>query len=83
MKWSNIIATAGFFLTVALLCAGVIGSYAISQYQIAELRDSVKTLQDDVKIIREQRAEDREAMVEVRNDVRWIREAIEKMTVKP
>lgn len=78
MKW-----TTGTIITVLCIGVSIVASWSVAQYQIGELRGDVKTLQQDVAMMRTQRAEDREAMVEVRNDVRWIRDAIERMTEKP
>lgn len=61
--------TAGTVLTVLVLAGSIIASYAVAQYQISEARADIKELQH-------QRQADREVIVEMKADVKWIRKAL-------
>jgi hypothetical protein len=71
MKWSS-----STIITLIIVAASVVGSYAVAQYQISELRGDVQKLQ-------EQRDIDRESLIEMRADVRWIRLTLERNGLKP
>ena len=56
----------------SVVIAGVIASYAVSQYQIHELRATVRVLEA-------KQDSDHDTLVEMRNDITWIRSKLEEM----
>lgn len=69
MTWFG--AHVGTILTCLGLLCGLVAAAAVAQYQISEQRTDLDTLQAQQK-------NDRELLIEVRNDVRWIRSAIDR-----
>lgn len=65
----------GTVLSIATALAAIISSYAVAQYQIGDLRDAHRTLRASQEI-------DHDTITEIRQDVRWIRSAIEKKEVR-
>jgi len=65
----------GTVLTIATTVAAVISSYAVAQYQIADLRDSHRAL-------RQSHDADHDTIIGMSQDVQWIRSALERMERK-
>ena len=62
---------AAFSFSVFVVVCGVVGSYAVAQYQIRDLRD-------DLEAVATQQAGDHDKLTEIYADVRWIRMKLER-----
>lgn len=73
--WRWISNHAGTMLTASVLICGVAGSMAVGQYQNREQ-------QREINQLKARNAQDRESIVEIRTDVRWIRETLDRFVGK-
>lgn len=73
--WRWISNHVGTMVSVIVLICGVAGSMAVGQYQNREQ-------QRELNELKARHATDREAIVEIRTDVRWIRETLDRVVGK-
>ena len=62
---------AALSFSVLVVVCGVVGSYAVAQYQIHDLRV-------DLEAVATQQAGDHDKLTEIYADVRWIRKRLER-----
>ena len=67
MTWPRLSPeTAGFVLTILFVLASISASYGVSQRQLDKHEEDIKTIKRDVD-------SNEDILIEIRNDVKWLR----------
>jgi len=68
MKWHYHLngETVGFLITIAFVLASISASYGVSQHQLDKHEEDIKIIKRDVD-------SNEDILIEIRNDVKWLR----------
>lgn len=68
MKWLHSLngETIGFLVTVLFVLASISASYGVSQHQLNKHEEDIKIIKTDVDT-------NEDILIEIRNDVKWLR----------
>ena len=68
MRWYQHLngETVGFLITIAFVLASISASYGVSQHQLDKHEEDIKTIKRDVD-------GNENILIEIRNDVKWLR----------
>ena len=75
MKWYQHLngETVGFLVTILFVLASISASYGVSQHQLNKHEEDIKIIKTDVDT-------NEDILIEIRNDVKWLRR---KMSEQP
>jgi len=75
MKWYQHLngETVGFLVTIVFVLASISASYGVSQHQLDKHEEDIKIIKMDVD-------KNEDILIEIRNDVKWLRH---KMAEQP
>ena len=73
MRWYQHLngETVGFLITIAFVLASISASYGVSQHQLDKHEEDIKIIKRDVD-------SNEDILIEIRNDVKWLRHKSEQ-----
>ena len=71
MRWYQHLngETVGFIVTILFVLASISASYGVSQHQLNKHEEDIKVIKEDVD-------DNEDILIEIRNDVKWLRQKL-------
>ena len=71
MRWFQHLngETVGFIVTILFVLASISASYGVSQHQLNKHEEDIKVIKEDVD-------DNEDILIEIRNDVKWLRQKL-------